>query len=177
MLQIWSITKKRQVLRRKLILLVGVGFLLLLFFSQIIKFELLTQNAENWLSGSFAPKKLIDVEVEENTNFLFGLINGNYWWIQSLMISLQIFTIGVLSGLFFYSQNLFLKLFVCFILIGALGNSINRFWNDGKVVDYIKVNWEKNYVNFNMEDILIFLGASGFFIICLDNIVNKKKQW
>lgn len=152
-------------------------FVTILFISQIIKFELLTDN-KGLLGNALAEKEAtISITVEENSDFFFGLISGNKQWVQTIMISLQVILMTTLLVITLYSQNFLTQLLLATVLIGGLGNVINRIWNDGKIVDYIKIYLANNYINFNLEDLLILGGASGLMIVVAIKILDQKRRW
>ena len=171
----WSLNHKRTVLTQKLFFLLGVTLLTVLFFSQIIKLELLSQQQR--VVNSPLESSIINITVEENNTFLFGLINNSSKTINLLMLIFQFLLITGFLITIFWSSNFWIQLFLAIIIVGALGNSINRIWNDGKVVDYIKITFKSNYINFNLEDFLIFMGIVGLFIVWTINIFSKKNKW
>ncbi len=68
------------------------------------------------------------------------------------------------------------KLF-CFALAlimgGALGNVIDRFVHDGKVVDFLDFHWDTaHFAAFNLADSAITCGA---ILLLLEGVINSRK--
>lgn len=99
--------------------------------------------------------KLFDFVYVKNTGAAFSMLSNNTGFLSIISI---IFCVGVL--LYWYKKkpaSTLLKLSLCLLFAGALGNAIDRIFR-GFVVDFISTAF-MNFPVFNIADIAITFGA------------------
>jgi signal peptidase II len=141
----------------------------IILFCGILLDQILKFLAEKYLSF-FTPiyiiKPLISLQLVYNYGAAYGILQNKKLFLLS--VSVIIISLSII----FYkkiAQNQILKFGLTFLLIGALGNFIDRLIR-GFVVDYIDI---KIFPVFNLADICINIGI--FFFI-LDIIIDYLKQ-
>ncbi|WP_055667663.1 signal peptidase II [Desnuesiella massiliensis] len=94
----------------------------------------------------------------ENKGAAFGIL-------QNKTIFLALTTLIVVSGMIFYlfkfkPQSKILKLSISFIIAGAVGNLVDRFYYT-YVVDFIQLHYKDVYYfpTFNIADMLVVFGT------------------
>lgn len=136
----------------------------IILFDQLVKYASLTQLAP--LPGGTAPfiPGFIRFFYTENTGAAFSLFSGKTWIlgiVSSVMAGVMIYLLyryrSVKSWLF--------RVALCFIIGGAIGNVIDRFFR-GFVVDMLEFEFV-NFAIFNVADAFVCVGAVmlGVFLI------------
>ena len=128
----------------------------LILISAIILFvDLLTKYVFQYKSFTLIPK-LLFVKYSEN----FGLVFG--WFSKQIFftIVLPIVIIGIFIYLCLRSKKDYVRVGSTLIIVGILGNLINRIIS-GFVIDwlYIPIWASRNWSNFNLADISLIVGV------------------
>ena len=101
-----------------------------------------------------------------NTGAVAGIASGK----TALLVSVSILAMGFIVYLFFTAprgrgaaRHLW-PMATGMLLAGALGNTIDRLFNDGKVIDFIEVNLHVRFADpwptFNIADSLLCVGVA-----------------
>lgn len=147
---------------------------ILIAFDQIIKF-LCLEKLKPIKSITIIPN-FFNLTYVENRGAAFGMLEGARW------IFILIALIAIVFCSLYYKKipknklEILCKTGLIFIISGALGNVIDRFFR-GFVVDMFHfIFWGKDFAVFNIADILVCLGTFliAIFIIFSDN--KKEKE-
>ena len=100
---------------------------------------------------------VFDLTYVTNTGAAFSLFTGNVEWLRWLSLAVSL---GLIALAWFGMLNILEQLGYGFILGGALGNGIDRFFA-GRVVDFLDFQLIQ-FPIFNLADVLINIG-----LVCL----------
>ncbi len=148
----------------------GILIIFFLFASQIIKYELITHfsiNRQTNLNG---------IQVKENASFFFGLVSKPSMTTKIILMIFQSWSIILIALIACKQKERKMQFCLLLILVGSLGNLINRFWNNGKVIDYIEITWKENYINFNLEDVCIISGSILIVFLLITSLIPEKRK-
>ena len=107
-----------------------------------------------------------------NEGGAWGFMAGHTW----LLLSFTVIAMLVCLALLFKAgtNNKVLFWAICLILSGGLGNMIDRIFRDGKVVDFIELEFIRFPV-FNVADCAVCIGAALLFIYFLKDFFASAK--
>ncbi len=120
----------------------------------------------------FIPK-FMDFTYIYNTGGAWGILSGKTWilvlFTAVVMIGCVIFLIknGKKNPILFWS--------VCLILSGGVGNMIDRIFNDGKVIDFLRTLFIE-FPIFNIADCAVVIGSGLLILYCILDIVREAKE-
>ncbi len=123
-------------------------------------------------SITFIPK-FMDFTYIHNTGGAWGILSGKTWLLvvftAAVMVGCVIFLIknGKKNPLLFWS--------ICLILSGGIGNMIDRIFNEGKVVDFLRTLFIE-FPIFNIADCAVVIGAGLLILYFVIDIINEEKQ-
>ncbi len=134
---------------------------------------LVTSNMELYESVDFIPK-FLDFTFIYNTGGAWGILSGKTWLLIVFTAAVMAFCIvfliknGRKNPLLFWS--------VCLIISGGAGNMIDRIFNEGRVIDFIRTLFI-DFPIFNVADCAVVIGA-GMLILyfVLDMIKDSKAK-
>ncbi len=139
------------------------GFILMFLFilcDQIIK--LIVKNTMELGENIKFIKNFISFEYILNAGAGFGILQGKRIFL--ILITLIAFIIfGYLYKDVDYKKSFFYSLGLNMIISGTIGNFIDRIFNNGLVVDYIKTDFI-TFPIFNFADMLLTVGVILLFI-------------
>ncbi|HYB92147.1 MAG TPA: signal peptidase II [Candidatus Binataceae bacterium] len=105
----------------------------------------------------------LDITYTQNPGAAFSIFTGLPAWFRlGFLVSLAIVAIIVLLVLMYHAEHISLSS-VAFALIfaGALGNLIDRAFNSGRVIDFVRAHYyDLNYPIFNTADSAISIGVT-----------------
>lgn len=152
------------------ILAIAVSALFLLA-DRITKYLVVSGMSLNH-SIPFIPK-FMDFTYIYNTGGAWGILSGKTWilvlFTAAVMIGCVIFLIknGKKNPLLFWS--------VCLILSGGLGNMIDRIFNEGKVIDFLRILFI-DFPIFNIADCAVVIGSGLLILYCILDIIKEVKE-
>ncbi len=152
------------------ILAIAVSVLFLLA-DRITKYLVVSGMSLNE-SIPFIPE-FMDFTYIYNTGGAWGILSGKTWilvlFTAVVMIGCVIFLIknGKKTPLLFWS--------VCLILSGGVGNMIDRIFNDGKVIDFLRTLFI-DFPIFNIADCAVVIGSGLLILYCILDIVREAKE-
>ena len=142
-------------------------FILFVFFDLITKYFVKNNLI---LNQSIKINEFLDLVYVQNYGVSFGLFSGilSHW----IFILIGILIVFFILYLIFVSIKKLEKLAYFIIIIGAIGNIIDRFINTF-VVDFISLHYMDYYwPAFNLADIYITIGI---IMLLLSFFVNNKE--
>lgn len=152
------------------ILAVAVSALFLLA-DRITKY-LVVSGMELNESIPFIPK-FMDFTYIYNTGGAWGILSGKTWLLvvftAAVMVLCVVFLIknGKKNPLLFWS--------ICLILSGGVGNMIDRIFNNGKVIDFLRTLFI-DFPIFNIADCAVVIGAGLLILYFIMDIVKEAKS-
>lgn len=114
---------------------------------------------------------LIQFNFIHNDGGAWGLMSGHTWFLLSMTLLIMIVCVAMLIKNGFKSKLMFFS--VCLILSGGIGNMIDRIFRDGKVVDFIQLQFI-SFPVFNIADCAVCIGAG---LLLLYFIVDAIKDY
>lgn len=116
----------------------------------------------------------IDFTFIYNKGGAWGLMNGHTWLLLGMTLLIMIICISMLIKNGFKSKTLFWA--VCLILSGGFGNMFDRIFRDGKVIDFIHLNFMPEFPVFNIADCAVCIGAGLLLFYFILDILNDRKM-
>lgn len=147
---------------------VSVLFLLADRFTKYI----VTSNMELYESIPFIPK-FLEFYYIHNTGGAWGILSGKTWilvvFTAVVMVCCVIFLVknGKNNPLLFWS--------ICLILSGGIGNMIDRVFNEGRVIDFLRTLFI-DFPIFNIADCAVVIGAGLLTLYFVIDIIKEEKQ-
>lgn len=160
-----------------LLLLLGMGWLFLDFFSKgVVQSTLPIMGAHLPHTsyggiGVFHNLFGIDFSIDLvlNKGAAWGLLSQFQTWLVAFRI---VVIVALLVYLFFFNVNRAADVPLILIVSGALGNVIDYFLY-GHVIDFLHFNfWGYDFPIFNLADVAISIGVSWLFLLA---IFSKKR--
>jgi signal peptidase II len=117
-----------------------------------------------------------------NTGAAFSMLDGQRWFLI-VVPTLMIIFISYLFVMNYRQQRFGMVFALSVLLAGAIGNLIDRIFNDGAVIDYIRFHFDFNMINidytytfaiFNLADIAVNVGIIGVLIAELSTFRKRK---
>ena len=133
---------------------------------------LVDTNMELFDSIPFIPK-FLDFYYIHNTGGAWGVFSGKTWLLVVTTAAVMIACIVVLikngrkNPLFFWS--------ICLVLSGGVGNMIDRIFNEGKVIDFIRTLFME-FPIFNIADCAVVIGAGLLILHFVLEIIAEEKE-
>jgi len=155
------------------LILAGVVAVVFLVADQVTKY-LVSTNMQigDTITVDFI-KRILDLHYIENDGGAWGMMGGKTW-ILVAVTAVIIVLLAVLmvknaqkSKLFFWS--------CCLIISGGIGNMIDRVFNDGLVVDFLRFTFI-DFPVFNVADIAVCTGAGLLILYFLLDILKESKE-
>ena len=148
---------------------------LFLVADRITKY-LVVSGMELGQSIPFIPK-FMDFTYIYNTGGAWGVLSGKTWL---LVLFTAVVMLGCVAYLIYLGKAkknepvLFWS--ICLILSGGVGNMIDRIFNEGRVIDFLRTLFI-DFPIFNIADCAVVIGA-GLLILCfiLDTIKEAKEE-
>lgn len=109
----------------------------------------------------------------DNAGGAWGIMSGHTWIILSLTLLIMIICVAMLIKNGFKSKMLFWS--VTMVLSGGIGNMIDRLFRDGKVVDFIHLEF-MDFPIFNIADCAVCIGSFLLLIYLIVDILNDRKM-
>ncbi len=163
---------------RHIILLVA-----LIGIDQLVKF-LVRSNLMNQEPLVIIPNKILNLQYHENTGAVWGILSGRVDFLR--ILTLMILAVIVFLYVKIPNQKRYnpLKLLAVFIIAGALGNLIDRFFL-GHVVDFIYFEFI-DFPLFNVADCYLTISSILLVVLALfyykdedfaflEDVLGKKK--
>ena len=152
------------------ILAVAVSVLFLLA-DRFTKY-LVVSNMELGSSLPFIPH-FLDFTYIHNTGGAWGILSGHTWMLVVFTAVAMAFCVVVLikNG----RKNPLLFWAVCLILSGGVGNMIDRIFNGGKVVDFLRTLFI-DFPIFNVADCAVVIGAGLLILYFVIDIIGEAKK-
>ena len=153
--------KKNPKLKYTLFLLIGITVLTI--FDQWTKY-LAVQNLKGQESIILIPG-VLEFEYLENTGAAFGILNNQQWFFYIITILLTGCILFIYYKMPMNKKYLPGHIVLTVIIAGALGNFIDRIFNQ-YVVDFIYFSLI-DFPKFNVADIYITVGCAVVFVLVL----------
>ncbi len=155
------------------LILAGVVAVVFLIADQITKY-LVSTNMEigETITVDFI-KRILDFHYIQNDGGAWGMMGGKTWILLTvtsvIMVVLVVFMIKNIKGskLFFWAGAL--------IVSGGIGNMIDRVFNDGKVVDFLRFTFI-DFPVFNIADCAVCIGAGLLILYFTLDIIKEQKE-
>jgi len=109
----------------------------------------------------------------ENPGMAFSLLEGQRWFFILLTaIMLVVFVVVLKKNVI---ADKLQRWCVILVMGGAIGNFIDRIFNDGKVIDmfYIKLI---DFPIFNVADLFVTIPGAFFCLLLIREIIEEEKQ-
>lgn len=92
----------------------------------------------------------------ENEGAAFSILQG-----KTILLATMVSVVAlVILGVIIKNKNKFLRTILSIILAGALGNLYDRFFNDGKVIDFLEFHFGSyTFPTFNLADCFVVVGT------------------
>lgn len=102
----------------------------------------------------------------ENTGASFSMLKDHNWIVTALssVLVVAIMSILVYSCIKGNFSHIVARASLILIAAGGIGNLIDRFFNNGRVVDYIDISPLFNFAIFNFADCCVCVGG---FLLCI----------
>lgn len=148
--------------------------MLLIVLDQVIKL-VVKQNLTDNPFHSFMPG-FINIQYVINYGSAFGLNQG-----KTILLILFAFLVAIILLIWWtFSRITSHMIGIVFILAGTIGNLLDRFLNNGGVIDFLKWELFKPYTIFNLADVMVTIGI-GIIIIAIivnliKNFVDNRKE-
>ena len=116
---------------------------------------------------------IMDFTYIHNTGAAWGIMNKHTWFlIVFTAIAMAICTFVLIkyakeSKLFFFA--------LCLILSGGIGNMIDRVFRDGRVIDFLHVQFI-DFPIFNIADITVCVGAGLLILYFVLDMIKEHKE-
>jgi signal peptidase II len=114
-----------------------------------------------------------DLTYIQNTGAAFSILSQHTWILTALsgVVSL---ILAVMLAKNFYPETI-AKFSLALLLGGAIGNFIDRIFNDGRVIDmfYIKLI---DFPIFNVADLFVTMPGALFCLLLIREIIEEEKQ-
>lgn len=155
------------------LILAGVVAVVFLVADQVTKY-LVSTNMQigDTITVDFI-KRILDFHYIQNDGGAWNMMAGKTW-ILVAVTAVIIVLLAVLmvknaqkSKLFFWS--------CCLIISGGIGNMIDRVFNDGLVVDFLRFTFI-DFPVFNVADIAVCTGAGLLILYFLLDILKESKE-
>lgn len=152
--------------------IVGV---LMVVVDQITKWVVLDTIA---ISGDTVPliRGILSFYYTENTGAGFSILTGKTWFLIAFTVLVMAFIVFLLIKRSF--KHPLTDWGFCLVLSGGIGNLLDRVFNGGAVVDFIKTDFIE-FPIFNVADICVTIGATLiilYFLIDLIKEIKTKKE-
>ena len=151
-----------------LAIIVGAVFLVM---DQITK-NIVVQNMAENASLPFIPG-IIRFWYIHNEGGAWGFLSGYTWILLSITIIVMLVCFALLlkHGM----KNPLLFWAITLVLSGGLGNMIDRIFNNGKVVDFICLEFI-DFPVFNIADCAIVIGAGLLILYFIRDLIKERKR-
>jgi len=157
--------------------------IVLILLVSIISDQVTKRIAFEHLAGSETISYLNDIFVlkyAENTGGFLGMgasISENTrFWVFSVLVAVFLF-IMFLYLIFSKGFTMFQTLAMSAVLGGGIGNLIDRFQNDGRVVDFMNMGIGPVRTGiFNVADLFITFGAIFLFILLITESRKESRE-
>ncbi len=127
------------------------------------------------LSGENPPiiKGFLSLYYTENTGAGFSVLSGRTGFLIAFtLIVMALIVVLLIKGAFKHKLT---DWGFCLVLSGGIGNLIDRIFNGGAVVDFIKTDFI-DFPVFNVADICVTVGAALIILYFVIDLINEKKQ-
>lgn len=127
------------------------------------------------ISGDNPPiiKGLLSLYYTENTGAGFSVLSGRTGFLIAFtIIVMALIVVMLVKGTFKHKLT---DWGFCLVLSGGIGNLIDRVFNDGAVVDFIKTDFI-DFPIFNVADICVTVGAVLIILYFVVDLVNEQKN-
>lgn len=122
---------------------------------------------------SFGDIKILNLTYLENDGAVFGSFSGMRWLLLCVTTALMIYCIYYMIK---HKNERLTLISMTLIVSGGLGNIIDRLFRDGKVVDYLEVQF-MDFAIFNFADCCVVIGVILLLIqIIFFDFINKKEK-
>lgn len=132
-----------------------IAFLLILFlimFDQVVKFYVV-KNLPKDVERNFLPG-FINLKYVINYGSAFGLNQHQ----TASLVTIAFLIAFVLLAWWVFSRSTTNIIAVSFIFAGTIGNLVDRFGNDGGVIDFLKWDMFNPKTIFNLADVMVTIG-------------------
>ncbi len=132
---------------------------------------IVTTNMALYESVDFIPK-FLDFTFIYNTGGAWGILSGKTWLLiiftAAVMLFCAVFLIknGRKNPLLFWA--------ICLILSGGVGNMIDRIFNEGRVIDFIRTLF-MDFPIFNIADCAVVIGAGLLILYFVLDIIKDAR--
>ncbi len=132
---------------------------------------LVTSNMELYESIPFIPK-FMDFTYIHNTGGAWGVLGGYTWLLVVTTGLVMLFCLVYLikNG----RKNPLLFWALCLILSGGIGNMIDRIFNEGRVIDFLRTLFIE-FPIFNIADCAVVIGAGLLILYFVIDIIKDAK--
>ncbi len=120
----------------------------------------------------FIPK-FMDFTYIHNTGGAWGILSGHTWLLT--VSTALLMTVCVIFFIKNGSKNPLLFWAVCFMLSGGIGNMIDRIFNRGRVIDFLRTLFI-DFPIFNIADCAVVIGAGLLILYFVLDIIREEKQ-
>ncbi len=145
--------------------------MLLLGADQLTKYYI----SANFIYGKSVPflKGFIDLLYIENTGSAWGMLSGKTWVLLTVTVIVMLILITFM--LKYGRSNKLLFWAVSLVLSGGMGNLIDRIFRDGRVVDFIHLEFFPTFPIFNIADIAVVVGGGLLILYFIIDTVKERK--
>ncbi len=132
---------------------------------------LVTANMSLYESVDFIPK-FLDFTFIYNTGGAWGVLAGKTWLLILFTAAVMVFCVFFLikNG----KKNPLLFWAICLILSGGVGNMIDRVFNGGRVIDFIRTLF-MDFPIFNVADCAVVIGAGLLILYFVLDIIKDAR--
>ena len=129
-------------------------------------------NMELGESIPFIPE-FMDFTYIHNTGGAWGILSGKTWLLVVLTAAVMVFCVvflirnGRRNPLLFWS--------ICLIVSGGVGNMIDRIFNEGRVIDFLRTLFIE-FPIFNIADCAVVIGAGLLILYFVLDIIKEGKE-
>ena len=127
------------------------------------------------ISGDNPPiiKGIVSLYFTENTGAGFSMLSGRTGFLIAFtIIVMALIVVMLVKGTFKHKLT---DWGFCLVLSGGIGNLIDRVFNDGAVVDFIKTDFI-DFPIFNVADICVTIGAVLIILYFVVDLINDQKN-
>ena len=117
--------------------------------------------------------EIIDITYVRNTGAAWGMLKDHTWLLIS--ITAVVMLICVVLILKYGTKNKLLFWAMILVLSGGIGNMIDRVFKGGRVVDFLRFEFWKDFPVFNVADCAIVLGAALLVIFFARDLLADLK--
>ena len=119
-------------------------------------------------------KGVLNITYVQNRGVAWGMMSGKTFIIILLTAAVMIFCVAAMIKAKNRSKLLFWALQL--VIAGGIGNTIDRLFNKGVVVDFLQFDFWRQFPVFNIADCAIVIGGGMLVLYFILDCVNEYRQ-